>query len=65
MTEHISKEGDRIDRLVLDFYGDTKYIQLFLDANPGIAIYDFLPAGITLYFPEKPVEITTNKRLWD
>ncbi len=65
MTEYVTKEGDRVDLLVFKFYGDTKYMQLFLDANPGIAIYDFLPAGLTLYFPEKPTEIIDEKRLWN
>ncbi|MBR4490105.1 tail protein X [bacterium] len=65
MSEYITRDGDRVDLLVLKFYGDTKWQQLFLDANPGIAIYDFLPAGLTLYFPEKPTEIIDEKRLWN
>lgn len=65
MSEYITRDGDRVDLLVLKFYGGTKWQQLFLDANPGIAIYDFLPAGLTLYFPEKPTEIIDEKRLWN
>ena len=65
MSEYVTKDGDRVDLLVFKFYGDTKWQQLFLDANPGIAIYDFLPAGLTLYFPEKPTKIIDEKRLWN
>ncbi len=65
MTKYATKDGDRVDLLVFKFYGDTRYIQLFLEANPGIAKDDFLEAGIILYFPEKPVEIIDEKRLWN
>ena len=65
MTEYVTKEGDRVDLLVFKFYGDTKYMQLFLEANPGISRRHFLKAGLTLYFPEKPTEIIDEKRLWN
>lgn len=65
MTKYVTKDGDRVDLLVFKFYGDTRYIQLFLETNPGIAKDDFLEAGITLYFPDKPVEIIEEKRLWN
>ena len=48
MTEYITKEGDRVDLLVFKFYGDTKYMQMFLEANPGISKRHFLKAGLTL-----------------
>ena len=66
MTERYSKDGERIDVIVNDFYGDTKYMQLFLDANPGLAQTPILASGILMYFPDKPAEDTTvtGGKLW-
>lgn len=66
MSEYYSKDGDRIDQLVFNFYGDMSFMQLFLDANPGLAQTPILASGVKLYFPDKPAEDTTVRsgKLW-
>lgn len=64
MSEYIAKDGDRIDKLVYDKYGSMDHLQLFLDANPGLAETPFLTAGTVVYFPEKIVAVETAGRLW-
>ena len=54
MLEYITKEGDIIDKIVFDKYGDVKnYLQIVLDMNRGLAKEGpILRAGIKIKLPE-------------
>lgn len=64
IEEYVSKDGDRIDCVVFDFYGDVSFLQEFLDANPGVAGCPFLEAGVVLRFPEKTIRVESSVKLW-
>lgn len=67
MLEYITKEGDIIDKIVFDKYGDVKnYLQIVLDMNRGLAKEGpILRAGIKIKLPE--IKIKNEKEsitLW-
>lgn len=44
-------EGDRWDLLAWKAYADPLAYQTIIDANPDLAIYETLPAGVSVNIP--------------
>lgn len=59
MTEskkHITRDGDRWDKLAWDYYRDVSLMGLLIESNPHAPITPVLPSGMTLHIPliERP-----------
>lgn len=69
MSEHYrTKQGDVLDQLCYERYGNEHQVVSVLDANPGLADYPpTLPMGVSIYFPtiEKPSRRVELVRLWN
>lgn len=69
MAKYISKDGDMLDQICHDFYGESKkFTELVLEKNSRLANYDtVLPAGVEINLPDA-IEVeqeSTLIRLWD
>lgn len=67
--KYVTKDGDTLDSICFDFYGDSRMLEAVYNANPGIELQPaVLSAGITIELPEQTstdgVEAGTV-RLWD
>lgn len=58
-------EGDRLDLLCWKRYGTLagRVVERALEANPGVALYDELPAGLLISLPEAAAE-PAERSLW-
>ncbi|MFW2072638.1 tail protein X [Acinetobacter gerneri] len=71
MAKYITKEGDTIDAIAFDYYGDTnnKIVEQIIDANYCLASLPvILPSGIHIELPERgKTAVVTNRKvkLWD
>ena len=56
------KGGERWDNIALDVYGMASMMDVVINANPEIAIYDVIPAGTILNIPilNSSIEIKTD-----
>lgn len=54
---HITFEGQRIDQIAFEYYGDITQSTLILDANPLLPIKRNYPSGVIIRIPiiQKPV----------
>lgn len=54
----IATEGDRYDKLALEFYGRTDYWWVIMAANPGVVKGDSLAVepGVQIRIPAEPEE---------
>lgn len=62
-----TKEGDVLDALCFEFYGDESHFDDVLDANPGLERQpELLPMGILITFPakKKVSRSVSEVRLW-
>lgn len=60
-----TKEGDRLDVICYNFYGQSDQVVRVLEANPRLAETGAtLPAGLVIQLPELPAPTTTTIRLW-
>ena len=59
------KGGERWDNIALEVYGRASLMDKVLNANPEIALNDFIPAGTILNIPILPssVDIKTDMEL--
>lgn len=48
---HHTKDGDRWDLLAWQYYGDTAYTSLIIEANPHLALEVTIPSGNTVLIP--------------
>jgi phage tail protein X len=56
-TEYTTTEGQRWDTIAWQCFGNVDLVGLLYDANPGVALTDELPGGLTLRVPLiEPVE---------
>lgn len=51
------KGGERWDNIALEVYGLASMMDKVINANPEIAIYDYVPAGTILNIPILPSNI--------
>ncbi|MGV6840163.1 MAG: tail protein X [Planktomarina sp.] len=66
MTTYRTKDGDMVDAICFDHYGDEAMMSAVYQANPGLAKYGpVLPRGLHIELPTKPAApAVTPKRLW-
>jgi phage tail protein X len=57
---YITKEGDRIDALASQFYGNNQGIRIIIDANPDVPVTAIYPLGTVLIIPILDDEQFTN-----
>ena len=69
MTLYRTKDGDRLDTICYQYYGETlRYVEAVLDVNPKLSQQPaLLPAGIIITLPDFPElnQKTGDIRLWD
>lgn len=68
--EVISKDGDMVDQLALQAYGqrNSKTTAMVIKANPGLSALPVrLPAGVRIVIPPMGTETAQDRRvrLWD
>jgi phage tail protein X len=65
-VKYRTHEGDMVDEIANAYYGKTDgTTELLLDANPGLANYDVLPAGIVITLPPMPTPtVASTVQLW-
>lgn len=58
----VTKGGERWDNIALDAYGSPAMMNDIIAANPGIPLYDVLPAGIVVDLPilVSPADVKTD-----
>lgn len=56
------KGGERWDNIALEVYGMASMMDVVINANTDIALYDFIPAGTILNIPILPnsIDIKTD-----
>lgn len=65
---YLTQDGDTLDLVCHHYYGATSgYVEQVLEANPTLANYEVLPAGVLVELPdltrqESPEEMVS---LWD
>lgn len=66
MAVHLTRDGDVVDQVVWNHYGDLGQLDAVLTANPGLAGRGpVLPAGIEITLPTRPVApVQAPIRLW-
>ncbi|BCM87893.1 tail protein X [Methylobacterium indicum] len=73
MREYVTRQFDRVDRIVFDAYGsdDDPLVAWFLEQNPGLERQPIvLPLGLKIKIPTLPKSVDTvpviqNIKLWD
>lgn len=50
-TEYVTKDGDRLDSIARDQYGDPELWTPIIEANPTVGILRTYPPGIVLRIP--------------
>lgn len=61
---YITKVGDQWDMIALNVYGDEKYADVLMQANPKhLDIYQF-PSGVEIVTPELTSEQTSTLPPW-
>jgi len=65
-VQYITRHGDTADLIAFEYYGLTDgTLEALLAANPGLANYDVLPAGLTITLPPAPDPVpATTVKLW-
>jgi phage tail protein X len=57
LQQYLTRAGDTADLIAFNYYGYTDGVtEALLAANPGLADYDVLPAGITVTLPAAPAD---------
>lgn len=51
-TYYTVKDGDRVDQIALNFFGDPELWWLIAEYNPHWMFYEELPAGLVLRIPQ-------------
>ena len=66
MTDYVSRDGDMLDAVCYQFYGDESAVVNVLDKNPGLVNYPaILPAGIRISLPDITIADSPSVTLWD
>lgn len=72
MTQYITRDGDMLDKICLNFYGKTEgMVEEVLKVNRELAdIGEVLPSGIFIWLPEVDNKDNTSEsssavKLWD
>lgn len=50
-TEYITRDGDRLDLIAFQAYGNATDWKAIIDANPALPLQDVYPSGIRLVIP--------------
>ena len=48
---HVTIEGERMDQIAHQYYGDVSLVPLLWDHNPKLGIRRNYPAGLEIYVP--------------
>jgi len=66
MTTYRTKDGDMVDQICFDHYGDESMAGAVYRANPGLAKYGpLLPRGLEIDLPnQSAAPAVAPKRLW-
>lgn len=59
-TEYLTKDGDRMDNISFQAYGNPYRVGEIFGANPTVPIQDVYPSGIRLLIPIQKEAETTN-----
>lgn len=60
-----TRDGDRLDRIVFDYYGSTEPLVTVLDANPGLADRGVVyPTGVIIDLPDLAPAVEVKSVLW-
>lgn len=67
MASYTTKDGDVLDKVCFDYYGDSTQLEAVLEANPGLADEPYiLPAGVAIELPDPVSQNETEVvNLWD
>jgi len=60
-----SNDGDRIDRIAYAYFKNVDAVPEILELNPGLALYEIIPAGIDILIPDVVEKTPIEERLWD
>ncbi|MDN5248401.1 MAG: tail protein X [Wolbachia endosymbiont of Tyrophagus putrescentiae] len=66
-TYYVTRENEMIDYICWKHYGfSSGAVEVVLEANPGLAEYTFLPAGLKIKLPniEKPTQ-KSKLKVWE
>lgn len=64
LTSYTTVQGDMWDGIAKKVYGDEKYINILLRANPAYAEQEVLSGGIVIQCPQISVETTVIAPPW-
>ena len=66
MSEYITKQGDRIDWVCLDYYGrdDGDIVEQVWKANPELKVRHTFEAGVKVKLPALSEPSQDNNTLW-